>query len=145
MAAWAGRGIKPRMIDRANRRRATIAALYDATGRADWGAAEAHLTEGFFITEAAGLPFGGIYRGRGALRALYEKVLPMLAVERLEIEATTCGGDHAVTLLAFHFAGGLAPVRIAEMFRFEGELVAEIRPYYFDPEAVWAAVRAKAA
>ncbi len=133
------------MTDRAARQRAIITALYDATARGDWAAAEAHLTDGFFITEAAGLPFGGVYRGRGALRELYAKVLPMLAVERLEIEETTCGGDHAVTLLAFHFAGGLPPVRIAEMFRFEGEAVAEIRPYYFDPETVDAAVRANGA
>jgi hypothetical protein len=133
------------MTDRAERQRTLIAALYDATGRGDWVAAEAHLTEGFFITEAAGLPFGGVYRGRGALRALYEKVLSMLAVERLEIEATTCGGDYAVTLLSFHFARDLSPVQIAEMFRFEGDLVAEIRPYYFDPEPVRAAVRANAA
>ncbi len=130
------------MTDRAARQRSIITALYDAAARGDWAAAEAHLTEDFFITEAPGLPFGGVYCGRGALRELYAKVLPMLAVERLETEATTCGGDHAVTLVTFHFARGLEPVRIAEMFRFEGEAVAEIRPYYFDPEVVDAAVRA---
>lgn len=128
-------------MDRASRQRAIVEALYAATGRGDWAAAEAYLTPDFFITEADGLPFSGTYRGIGALRELYEKVLPMLAVEALEVTETTCGGDHAVTLLEFVLPGG-ARARIAEMFRFDGDRVCEIRPYYFDPAPIWAAARA---
>ena len=118
-----------------------VAELYAATGRGDWAAAEAHLTDDFFITEADGLPFSGVYSGRGALRELYTKVLPMLRVEALEIVETTTGAEHAVTLVDFGLPGG-ARARIAEVFRFRGALVCEIRPYYFDPAPVWAAARA---
>jgi len=118
-----------------------VTALYAATGQGDWAAAEAHLTHDFFITEAEGLPFSGVYRGRGALRKLYTKVLPMLRVEALDLIETTTGAEHAVTLVDFVLPGG-ARARIAEVFRFQGDLVCEIRPYYFDPAPVWAAARA---
>lgn len=123
---------------------AVIEALYAATGVGDFDAAEVHLTDDFFITEAAPLPFAGVYRGRTALRELYTKVMAMMDVAGLEITQHTVGGDHAVTILSFRFADpALAPAHLCEMYEFRGDKVCEIKPYYFDPAPILAACKAK--
>ena len=114
--------------------------LYAATGSGDWDAAEAMLTDDFFITEADGLPMAGIYRGKGALRELFTKVMGMMEVSGLDRVETTTGTDHAVTILSFRFADpSLAPGELCEVFRFHDGKVCEIRPYYFDPATMIAA------
>lgn len=124
---------------------AQINALYEATGRGDWATAAEELTDDFFVTEADGLPFGGLYTGKMALQTLYTKVMGMMDVARLDLIETTVGDTHAVTLVDFVFTDPSIPrARVAEMFRFRGDKICEIRPYYFDPAPVHAAVRAKA-
>lgn len=123
---------------------AIVEALYAATGVGDFDTAETLLTDDFFITEADTLPFAGTYRGKRALRDLFTKVMGMMDVAGLEVAQHLAGGDYAVTLLSFRFADpSLAPAPLAEMFRFRGNQVCEIKPFYFDPAPVIAACRAK--
>lgn len=118
--------------------------LYAASGAGDWDTAASMLTEDFFITEADGLPMAGVYRGRNALRDLYSKVMAMMDVAALDRVQTTVGGDIAVAVLAFRFADpALAPAELCELFRFRDRKCCEIKPYYFDPETIVAACRAK--
>lgn len=125
---------------------AIIKALYAATGSGDFDAAEAFLTDDFFITEADTLPMAGVYRGKTALRQLYTRVMGMMDVAGLEIHVTTVGGDRAVTMVDFTFTDpSLARAEVAEMFRFRDDRICEIRPFYFDPAPIIAACAAKAA
>lgn len=118
--------------------------LYDATGVGDWDRAASMLTEDFFITEADCLPMAGIYRGRNALRDLFEKVMGMMDVAALDRVKTTVGGDYAVCILSFRFADpALPPAELCELFHFRGDKLCEIRPYYFDPQTIIAACEAK--
>jgi ketosteroid isomerase-like protein len=118
--------------------------LYAATGSGDWDKAATMLTDDFFITEANMLPMAGVYRGRNALRELFGKVMGMMDVAALDHVQTTVGGDYAVSILSFRFADpALAPAHLCELFRFRDGKVCEIRPYYFDPETVIAACKAK--
>ena len=127
-----------------DKKAAIVGALYAATGRGDWEAAEAHLTDDFFISEAATLPYAGSYHGKGALRELYIKVMAMMDVAGLELIQTLTGGDYAVTLVEFAFnSPDLARAELAEMYRFRGDLICEIKPYYFDPAPIVAAANAK--
>ncbi|WP_068071692.1 nuclear transport factor 2 family protein [Novosphingobium lentum] len=120
--------------------------LYEVSGAGDWDAAAAMLTDDFFITEADPLPYAGVYRGKSALQDLYTKVMGMMDVVGLDRVQTTVGGDFAVCLLSFSFADpALAPGELAEMYRFRGDKVCEIRPYYFDPAQIVAACEAKQA
>lgn len=120
--------------------RGIIDDLYAATGAGDWDAAEAMLTDDFFISEADGLPMAGIYRGKGALRELFTAVMGMMEVSGLDRVETTTGKDHAVTILSFRFADpSLAPGELCEVFRFRDGKVCEIKPYYFDPATMVAA------
>lgn len=132
------------MADRHDQRLALVNRLYQLTGAGDWAVAEEHLTEDFFAIEADHLPFAGTYSGKGGLRALFETVMGMADVIDMQIHETTVGEDHAVTLVDLVFAAG-GRARIAEMFRFRGDRICEIRPFYFDPAPVFAAVEAKRA
>lgn len=120
--------------------RGIIDDLYAATGRGDWAAAEAMLTDDFFVTEADGLPMAGLYRGKGALQELFTAVMGMMEVSALDRGETTTGTDRAVTILSFRFADPtLAPGELCEVFHFRDGKVCEIKPYYFDPRPMIAA------
>lgn len=120
--------------------------LYAATGVGDWDKAAEMLTDDFFVTEAEGLPYAGVYRGKNALKELFIKVMGMMDVAGLDVVETCVGQDHAVTILSFRFVDpALAPAHLTELFRFRDGKVCEIRPYYFDPATVVAACNAKKA
>ena len=129
------------MATQEERHLAVVAALYEATGSANWPAVATHLTDDFFVSEGSMMPFTGVYRGRDALRELYTKVMGMMDVTGLDIRARTAGDNHVVVLLDMVLAG-TPEVRapIAEIFRFRGDKVCEIQPFYFDPAPVIAAV-----
>lgn len=120
--------------------------LYAATGAGDWDRAAAMLTDDFFVTEAEGLPMAGVYRGKYALRDLFIKVMDMLDVAALDRTQTTAGGDYAVTILTMRFADpSVPPAELCELFRFRDGKCCEIKPYYFDPQAIVAASQVKRA
>ena len=116
---------------------AIVAELYASTGAGDFDTAESLLTDDFFIIEAEGLPMAGEYRGKTALRGLYAHVFGTLKVADLEPEGMSVGGDYVVNLISFRFENpDLASAQLAEVFRFRGDKVCEIRPYYFDPRPI---------
>lgn len=121
-----------------------IEALFAATRAGDWPLAESMLTEDFFITEADTLPFAGVYRGRKALHDLFMRVIPAAGVTAMDIQQLTAGGDHVVALVELTLGGPpAAGVSIAELFRLRDGKVCEIKPYYFDPRPICAAVAAR--
>ena len=116
---------------------AIVAELYASTGAGDFDTAESLLTDDFFIIEAEGLPMAGEYRGKTALRGLYAHVFGTLKVADLEPEGMSVGGGYVVNLISFRFENpDLASAQLAEVFRFRGDKVCEIRPYYFDPKPI---------
>ena len=116
---------------------AIVAELYASTGAGDFDTAERLLTDDFFIIEAEGLPMAGEYRGKTALRGLYAHVFGTLKVADLEPEGMSVGGEYVVNLISFRFENpDLASAQLAEVFRFRGDKVCEIRPYYFDPKPI---------
>ncbi len=127
---------------------AIVNTLYASTGAGDFDTAESLLTDDFFIIEAEGLPMAGEYRGKTALRGLYAHVFGTLKVADLEPEGMSVGGDYVVNLISFRFENpDLASAQLAEVFRFRGDKVCEIRPYYFDPKPIvdaWAYYSQKA-
>jgi ketosteroid isomerase-like protein len=126
--------------------RSVVQALYDRTARGDWAGAEELLTDDFFVSEGSGLPYAGVYRGRGALRELMDIVFGMLDIAALDVHEITVGEEYAVGVLDMVLAGEpQVRLPIAEIFRFRDGKVCEIRPHYFDPAPVAAAVAARRA
>ena len=122
-----------------------VQALYDASAAANWPVVEQYLTDDFFISEGSHLPFAGVLRGRTALQQLFTKVMGMMDVTGLEVRARCAGDDHVIYVIDMVFAGDPPThASLTEMFRFRGDKVCEIRPFYFDPAPVVAAVQRKA-
>lgn len=118
--------------------------LYDATGGGDWERINSLLTDDFVVTEAESLPMAGVYRGKSALRELFERVMGMVDVVALDRHDLLIGPDSAIAVLSMRFADpNLAPAEICEMFRFRDGKCCEIKPFYFDPAPFVAAVNAK--
>ncbi len=118
--------------------------LYAVCAEGDWDAVSEMLTDDFFVTEAPGLPFAGLYSGKNALRELFTKVMGMMPVEGLDLIEMTAGGDWVIVLVEMKArdADGEFRIPLAEATRLRDGLVAEIKPYYFDPSLVDRAVRA---
>jgi ketosteroid isomerase-like protein len=123
--------------------------LYEVSGRGDWDAAADMLSDDFFATEAPGLPFAGIYRGKRALEELFGKVMGMMDVTGLDIHQMTAGGDWVIVMIdivARDSDGSELRLALCEALRFrEDGLCCEIKPYYFDATLPAKAVAAKQA
>jgi len=121
-----------------------VEALFAATRSGDWATAESMLTDDFFVTEADTLPFAGIYRGRKALHDLFLQVVSSAGVTSLDVHQLTAGGDRVIALVDL-VLGGPPEVRVplAEVFRLRDQRVCEIKPHYFDPRPLAAAVAAR--
>jgi ketosteroid isomerase-like protein len=131
-------------MDLEARNRRLIEELFAATGRGDWAAAAGMLTDDFIATEAGTLPFGGVYRGRGALQDLFILVMGSAGVTGLDIQQITAGGDRVVVLLDMILSGPPeVRVPVAETFRIRDGQVCEIKPFYYDPRPLAAAVEVR--
>ena len=105
--------------------------VLNATG--DHAAARELLTDDFSITIPDYMPFGGVYRGKDAFLTLIPRVRQAIAVKRLDFIAATVADGYAVELVEFTLDGHDGPpVQVAEVIRFRGDKIAEIRPYYHD-------------
>jgi ketosteroid isomerase-like protein len=97
-------------------------------------AAQELLTDDFSLTIPPYMPFAGVYRGKGAFLELIPIVVNSVPVTGMKHVATTVGDDHVVELVEFSLAGHDGPpVEAAEVIRFRGNQICEIRPFYFDP------------
>ncbi|MCA8973574.1 MAG: nuclear transport factor 2 family protein [Steroidobacteraceae bacterium] len=120
---------------------------YALNAAGNHAAARELLTDDFLIEIPHYMPFAGAYRGKDAFLALIPRVRQAIAVKRLNFVAVTVGAGHAVELVEFTLDGHDGPpVQVAEVIRFRGDKIAEIRPYYHDPEPMIAlAARRRAA
>jgi ketosteroid isomerase-like protein len=113
---------------------------YTLNSAGDYPAAQELLTDDFFITIPSYMPFAGVYRGKGAFRELIPIVVETAAVTGMKLVATTVGDNYAVEIVEFTLAGDAgSPFQVAEVIRFRGNQICEIRPFYFDPAPMIAA------
>lgn len=121
--------------------------LYAICAQGDWAAVREMLDDDFFVTEAPGLPYAGVFRGKDGLQQLYGTVMGMMDLSGLDLIEMTAGGDWVIVLVEMlaRDAEGDFRIPLAEATRFRGGKVCEIKPYYFDPSLVQRAVDAKKA
>lgn len=117
-------------------KKTVVETLYDRCAAGDWAAVEALLADDFTLIEADGLPYGGTYRGRGALREVYEKVFGYWSALSIDLHEITVGDTHAIGLLTLSGTakrtGKAFSMLLGEVFRFRGDKVEAIIPLYFD-------------
>ena len=117
---------------------------YDLNGAGEYKAAAELVTEDFVITIPPYMPFGGVYRGKGAFRELIPLVREAVAIAGIRPVTTTLGPDSAVEIVEFTFAGeDKATTQVAELIRFRGNQICEIRPYYNDPNPFLASAQGR--
>jgi ketosteroid isomerase-like protein len=114
--------------------------LYGHVFKGDFVSAEQYLAEDFVVSEADGLPFRGVFRGRQALGETFRRLLHYFRDLKVEITAVTAGGDHVMGLLQMSgeakVTGRRFSIPVVEVFRFEDGLIAEIFPVYWDTKLI---------
>lgn len=116
------------------------------TGR--WAEAEACVAEDFTTVEAPDLPFGGVSRGKSAVKESFEVLQQQTNLTGVDTIETTAGGDYVISLIDLVTRaedGSELRLHLAETMRFVDGLIVEVRPFYFDHDAVRRAVAAKSA
>ena len=92
-------------------------------------------TDDFFITEADDLPYGGEYRGKLAMRELVTRINEMITVADVQIHRLAVSEDSVIATLSFDLDVGNGMHErqyVAEEFLLTGDLIREVRPYYFN-------------
>ena len=115
-------------------------AMYAHVARGEWDAVETFMADDFVIHEPASLPYGGEWRGKDALKRLYAQVMGYWTEPRVAWRELVGGEDYAVAILTLSAGvpGGNErfTAEIAEVTRFEGGKMAEMRIHYFDTAAL---------
>lgn len=110
--------------------------FYSAAMAQDWHAVELLISDTFYVEEAPGLPFGGIYEGLQGLKTLNKRVFghfhrfnvyPNLYLEGEQQVAVwiRAQGVGRKTHCSFE-------TEICEWLEFSDQRIASIKPFYFD-------------
>ena len=139
-----GQDLRTALIRSSDSRIATAQKMYQSAMSGDWQAIAQIVTDDFEITEASALPFGGVYRGVGALQELLTKVGGMLTLQDVRFKQIMAAGDEVVVILDLiaDRQGKPETLNVVEIIRFRGERICSLQPFYFDAAQV-AAVIAK--
>ncbi len=114
--------------------------LYAFALAGDWDNFESHIHPDFAVIESAGLAFAGTYKGVSGLQKLVSSVFNYF--DDLVIEPTHYmeGDDHVAVIIKLiakgKKTGKLIESSVLELFRFEGDKVIEIRPYYWHQQLI---------
>lgn len=118
--------------------------LYAALPAMDWDTYTRHLHPDFKVVESDGLPFAGEFSGMDGFMALIGKVFEMFS-EFVPVAREICVGEDSVMVwvditLTGKQTGKTVTMPLIEVFKFQDDKLIEIRPFYFNPEAVKAIV-----
>lgn len=117
-----------------------LSAVYAAAGARDWDKVESLIHPDFVLYEAAGLPFGGEWRGPDALQRCAMAMYGTWEQATVDIHDFTGGDIWAAAVLTLTMApkDGSAPFTqtVCEAGRFEDGLLKELRIHYFDTAEV---------
>jgi ketosteroid isomerase-like protein len=129
------------------RLRQVVQTLYDATAIGDSDQVRSLLTDDFQLKGAPSLPYGGIYNGKDCLAEVFANVMTFWDAPTLQVDGITVGDGNAFGIVRLGVTsrrtGQRFDLEIAERFRFRGEKIDQIMPYYFDSHAVWADAQAE--
>ncbi len=107
----------------------------------DWQKLEGFCHEEFAVRESAALPYAGVYRGVDGFRKL-AKVIFIDSFNHFKVEPQYYAeGDTQVLLMAAISGVGRRSgipfsSKVAEVYLFEGELIKEIQPFYWDTKLI---------
>lgn len=130
----------PSPSDQANA--AVAKKFYEAVLSSDWGGIEKCISKNFILEEAEGVPYRGFYHGLAGLKEVLGKLYDYWGNElEIEINGITAGSGYVVSLITLSgrtnkATGKKFSMPLAEVSKFENNLIARISPYYWDTKAL---------
>jgi len=121
--------------------RAIIESFYAAGLRGDIETMDSFLADDVVIYEPPYLPFGGEYRGKGGLSAIYAAVAQLADVTQFKVHYVLVDGDRAVAVGGFPVNDTGQFTHFAEETRLVGGKIVEIRIYYHDAQSLLGAAK----
>ncbi len=121
-----------------------VNAMYAAANRGDMAGVTDAYAEDVVIEEAASLPFGGVYHGHDGFKAFIDAFtgswehFSNADLQVLDAGDTVIGLSR---LQARSKRGVDVDVPLAEFFRVKDGRIVELKPFYFDGEAITRAIR----
>lgn len=101
---------------------------------------DALLHPDFRVIESDNMPYAGTYKGADGFREIVSIVFGYFETLNVEPVVYTEGTDHVIALVNVEGVGkrrGEAfKSDLLEVFRFEGEKIIEIRPYYWNQDLI---------
>ena len=114
--------------------------LYAALPRMDWDSYRAHLHADFRVVETPALPYPGTFHGMAGLLELIGKVFELFEVFEATPGPMCIGEDHVMVWVEMKMTGRKSGktinTQLIEVFKFEGEKLLEIWPFYYDTELI---------
>ncbi|WP_296678898.1 nuclear transport factor 2 family protein [Novosphingobium sp.] len=113
-----------------------LAQIYAMAGARDWDGVAERCAADFIVHEAPGIPYGGEWRGREALRRVAEAMYGTWHDASVQIHEIVGGETWAVVVLTLTMTskrtGRTFSQTVNEAGRFEDGLLKELRIHYFD-------------
>lgn len=114
--------------------------LYAALAAMDWSKYEAHVHPDFRVVESDGLPYAGIFPGMEGFKALITRVFGLFDGFSATPGAICTDASHVMVWVTLNMTGRRTQKSITteliEVFKFEGDKLIEIRPFYFDTQLI---------
>jgi len=114
--------------------------LYAALPAGDWDAYKNHTHADFRVVESESLPYAGVFHGMDGFMQLIEKVFGMFSEFDAQPNTFAAGGNMVMVEVNIKMTGRASGnsihTQLIEVFKFEGEKVIEICPFYFNTDLV---------
>jgi ketosteroid isomerase-like protein len=119
---------------------AMVREMYGALGAQNFEVFASCIHADFAVVEAPSLPFAGTFAGMEGFSELVGKVFSMFSTFDPQITAISAGDDKVMvwvemTLTAAN-TGKTTQMPMIEVFTFKEDKVVEIRPFYYDTDAI---------
>lgn len=117
-----------------------VKALYQCLATQDWETYQFHLHPEFRVVESDSLPYPGTFYGMDGFNKLFGIVLDQFS-EFEPMPSRICAGeDHVMVWVDIKMTGRKSGksihTQLIEVFRFSGDKLIEIRPFYFDTDLI---------
>ena len=107
----------------------------------DWQKLGSFCHEKFAVRESDALPYAGVYRGVDGFRQLAKMIFVDLFKDfKVEPQYYAEGDNQVLLLAAISGTGKKTGIpfssQVAEIYLFEGDLIREIQPFYWDTQLI---------
>ena len=118
--------------------------LYQSMAAQDWETYQSHLHPDFRIVESDALPYPGTFHGFDGFTQLFGTVTEQFSEFEPNPTQLCAGGTHVMAWVEIKLTGRKTGktlhTQLVEVFIFEDDKLIEIRPFYFDTDAINAIV-----